>query len=111
MIKYEYAGIVTNVVDGDTADCVLDMGFHLSQIIRFRLIDIDAPERGKPGANEATQWLKDMILGKEVIVQSHKGDSFGRWLARIYVGVPDQGLICINSEMIKVGHAVPYAQK
>ena len=35
MIKYEYSAIVTNIVDGDTADCVVDMGFHLSQKIRF----------------------------------------------------------------------------
>lgn len=111
MIKYEYSAIVTNIVDGDTADCVVDMGFHLSQKIRFRLLDVDAPERGTPGAKEATDWLEVMIKNKTVILQSHKGDSFGRWLARIYVSNADGTTGCINEMILQAGHAVPYTKK
>ena len=41
---YEYEGIVERVVDGDTIDCLLDLGFTTWKKIRVRLAGIDAPE-------------------------------------------------------------------
>lgn len=88
---YEYRlREVLKVIDGDTVDCVIDLGFGLKANFRFRLTGVDTPERSHedgPRATEMTrQWL---ALPGEVAVRTQKagpstsgiGDgSFGRWL-------------------------------
>ena len=89
---YEYKGNVIRVVDGDTIDVILDLGFDITQKIRIRLKGIDTPETYRPSCDEekkhglaAKQFVIDNIYNKSVIVQTykdHKG-KYGRYLADI----------------------------
>lgn len=74
---------VTRVVDGDTLIAVRD---DVQE--RVRLIGIDAPERGRPGADAATAWLAGEVLGRDVYfeyeVDRPTRDRYGRLLAYVY---------------------------
>lgn len=87
---YEYKAVIVNVVDGDTFDMNVDLGFNIHIHERVRLLDIDTPEnRGaeKKLGKAVTQYAKKHFEGKEVILRSSKNktDSFGRWLAEVYI--------------------------
>lgn len=100
---YEYKAVVDKVVDGDTLDATVDLGFGTWRKDRYRLLGIDTPEmRGieKPKGEVAKQALIDMLEGKEIVIHTSKGDSFGRWLAIIY----SDG-VNVNDCMIEQGYA------
>lgn len=89
---YEYKAVITNVVDGDTFDMDIDLGFNIHIHERVRLLDIDTPEKfGKE--KELGLLVKEYaachFTGVEVVIKSEKADtaaetdSFGRWLVRI----------------------------
>jgi micrococcal nuclease len=103
---YWYRGTVFNVVDGDTVDIDIDLGFHIHWKTRFRLYGINTPERGQPNWAEATQYVKNKVLNKDVIVHTFmdKGDKYGRFLATILYEESHN----LNQELIDAGLAVPY---
>jgi micrococcal nuclease len=73
------------VVDGDTVDLLVDMGFHMQAKLRFRLMGYNAPEVRGPErvmGLEAKNNLQEVLaVGEFVTVKTYKGDAFGRWLA------------------------------
>jgi len=98
-VPQDYNMTVTEVVDGDT--------FYLGNGDKIRMLGINTPESGRPYAQEATDFLTNMILGKEVtLVNDSKNgdsDSYGRLLAHVYV---DDTFV--NYEIIKAGYAFWY---
>jgi len=111
---YLYRAVVVRVIDGDTIDVDIDLGFYVwIKKQRIRLFGIDAPEVKGETRSEglaATEHLKSLIEGESIILRTVKGDdggdrddSFGRWLGTIYHGDMD-----VNAEMIRSGHAIPY---
>ncbi len=96
---------VRKVVDGDTVDLVLDVGFHLTTMLRFRLLGVDTPERGQRGAAEATAFVTDWLAAAAgLTAHTRKADSFGRWLADL---VDDEGR-SLSQALLESGHAQPY---
>lgn len=82
---YDYRVLdVLKVVDGDTLDCRIDLGLHLSAALRFRILGLDTPERGQPGWKEATDYVRAWLDGRDLAVETYKTDSFGRWLGNVY---------------------------
>ena len=91
VLMYEYNAKVINIVDGDTIDAEVDLGFGVFSRQRFRLARVDTPELRSKNRAERSQakvakalsnnWLKkfDFI----VIVRSKKVGKFGRWIAEI----------------------------
>ncbi len=80
-MTYDYAVTVARVVDGDTLDLDVDLGFYLRSRLRFRLLGIDAPERGQPGYAEAMAavrtWLDDPNrVGVELRARTYKADAY-----------------------------------
>jgi len=70
---------VTRVIDGDT--------FETSRRKRpVRLAGVDAPERGRRGGATATKGLSEMILGKDVSVDTVARDKYGRAVANVRLG-------------------------
>jgi len=109
MADYEYNARVVRIVDGDTFDADVDLGFHLTSRLRFRLLGIDAPEMRESAGPAAKAWLTEAIpVDKAVHIRTEKGDSFGRWLAVVY---GDAGLASVNDQMVAAGHAVPWKRK
>ena len=111
---FHYKATVDRVVDGDTIDVTLDLGFDISYRGRVRFQGINAPESRTRDAVEkaaglaAKRYVEDWINGHEqrVIIQTSLDDrgKFGRILGRI---LNDQGE-CLNDEMVSLGHATPY---
>jgi micrococcal nuclease len=113
---YEYRiKKVTNVVDGDTIDVEIDLGFSVSYAQRLRLAGIDTPESRttdkaeKALGLEAKEYLKSKIKdAKNIVVKTEKPDSsekYGRILGWIYVDGSNKS---INEQMIEDGHAWGY---
>lgn len=82
---YEYNAELFNVVDGDTVDAVVDLGFGVKIQQRFRLSGVDTPEKSQEGFTEARQFLTDCCLNKEVKILTHKKSKWGYYLIDIYV--------------------------
>lgn len=104
-MSYVYEATVVRVVDGDTVDLDVDLGFHVRVRERFRLNGIDTPERGQDGFEEATNRLKE-LLGDECVVESHKTGKFGRWLG--ILRTPDG--VNVNDVLLSEGLAKPYGK-
>jgi len=110
---YEYSCKVTRVVDGDTVDVILDLGFSILHKCRVRLYGIDTPESRTRNKDEkirgklASAFLKNAIKkGKKITLRSKLKDSkgkYGRVLGEIVV---DE--ININQSMIINHMAVRY---
>ncbi len=72
---FEYRAIVENVVDGDTVDLTVDLGFRIQIRDRFRLSGINTPEvRGseREAGLRSKEWLTNQLLGKEVTIKTEK---------------------------------------
>lgn len=84
---YEYKAQLHNVVDGDTVDLKVDLGFKTFIIERFRLLGFDAPEmktpQGQPAKNHLQSLLEKHTLS--LVIKSEKRDGFRRWLGTLYV--------------------------
>ncbi|HLO11199.1 MAG TPA: thermonuclease family protein [Pseudoneobacillus sp.] len=100
---YQYEALVTNIVDGDTIDCIVDLGFSISMKARFRLAKINAPERFTEEGIQAKAALYTKIMGKTVTVLSHGKDKYGRWLGTFILDGEE-----INQWLLDNGFAVPY---
>jgi micrococcal nuclease len=113
---YEYfVKNVTNVVDGDTIDVVIDLGFDIMFASRVRLAGIDTPESRttdkaeKALGLESKEYLKKQLKdAKSVVIKTEKMNSsekYGRILGWIYV---NGDTVSLNDKMINDGYAWGY---
>jgi endonuclease YncB( thermonuclease family) len=86
--------VASRAIDGDT----LEMGNGR----RVRIIGIDAPERGKPLGNAATETLADLVAGKSLRLEydGPRSDRYGRVLAHVWVGT-----VLVSEVMVRKGLA------
>ena len=83
---YKYAAKVDRVVDGDTVDAVMDLGFSVAIKIRCRLARINALEMNEAGGKDAKLIVQTLLpVGKDVFIHSTQLDKYGRSIAEIYV--------------------------
>jgi len=84
---YEYKAIITRVVDGDTYDFEIDLGFGIKYNSRLRLYGIDTPEvRGleRPEGLAVKEQVIKLIEGKEVHLRTRKWQGkYGRYIADV----------------------------
>jgi len=116
---YTYKIKLERVVDGDTVDADIDLGFDVSVKKRIRLQGINAPESRTRDLEEkarglaAKDRLKAILEGaKEIQLCSHGVGKYGRCLGELHVNTLD-GKECltlenVNELLIKEGHAVAY---
>jgi micrococcal nuclease len=113
---YEYrVKKVLKVVDGDTIDVDIDLGFSVSFTQRVRLAGIDTPEsrttdlKEKALGLEVKEYLKNLLDGAEdIVIQTEKPDSsekYGRILGWLFINDED---ISLNEKMINEGYAWEY---
>jgi micrococcal nuclease len=127
--NYDFPGLkargrAIKVIDGDTLDLELDIGFHLTFKSRFRILGIDTPELNSKDVLERAKAIeaKDMLMrmvmpnGVELtkwplmVTVNKDPDNFGRWLAEIHLYNDDIEAIPIDvgTKLIGLGLAVPY---
>ena len=103
---YTYKAIVVRIVDGDTLDADVDLGFYMRTRQRFRLARIDTPERGEEGFTEATDRVKELCpVGSEIMISTSKTGGFGRWLGEINYG---HSLTNLSDQLLLEGFAKLY---
>ena len=109
---YTYRATLDRIIDGDTIDVVLDLGFDVHLKSRVRMAGINTPESRTRDLEEkkrglaAKDRLTELIEGKEFIIKtqiSKERGKFGRVLGEVYVGD-----VNINQQLIQEGHAVAY---
>lgn len=113
---YTYRSKVENIVDGDTIDLFVDLGFETWKHVRIRLADIDTPETRttdlieKAAGLAAKEYVVSRIpVGTEVRLISTSYDKYGRVLGYIWLlDSNGQMLISINDELLNLGYAKPY---
>ena len=84
-IMFSYKAIVENVVDGDTIDISIDLGFDIGHRLRVRLIGIDTPEKWFPYGKVVKQYVKQSLEGKHITIHTTKPDKYGRYLVEVYM--------------------------
>ena len=107
---YLRRAIVTNIVDGDTFDAHVDLGFSVSSKQRFRLLGCDAPEMtgtSQEAGENSKRYVEKLLKDKEICLRSVKTDSFGRYLADVWI-MKNGVQINLSRHLIKNGYAKKY---
>lgn len=110
-MMYEYSAEMARIVDGDTLDADIDLGFDVHVRKRIRLYGINTPEsrtrdlEEKKRGKAATQYVKDWFekKGATFTLRSLECGKYGRVLGRIKIGS-----VCLNEALVESGHAVEY---
>ena len=110
--EYRYREALRRVIDGDTVDCEVNLGFGIQTRQRFRLLGINAPEKRRPtyeagiAAKQHLESLLELYGLAEVRTHKDRTGKYGRFLATL-IGVDGSELIDLNRRMIDDGHAEP----
>jgi len=104
---YEYNCEIKRVVDGDTVDVIIDLGFDIFYKSRVRLYGIDTPESRTRNKDEkvrglmSKQYLIDELEKGQVVIKTHKDKKgkFGRVLGEMYVGDKNINLMMVDDYM------------
>ena len=110
---FEYNATVTKVVDGDTIDAIVDLGFSTFKKVRIRMHGINAPEsrtrdleEKKKGLAAKARLIEMLEENKnEFILVSHGVGKFGRCLGEIFLNKKENS---INKQLIWEGHGTEY---
>tara|TARA_R100001443_G_scaffold32747_2_gene46815 strand:- start:27 stop:398 length:372 start_codon:yes stop_codon:yes gene_type:complete len=117
---YEYKiKEITHFVDGDTFDCIIDLGFDIFHEVRVRMYGINTPEsrtrdlEEKKRGLESKERLIETLTGKEhlgysLVLQTKEKGKYGRWLGIVMKRYDDGISYNVNDRMIEDGYAVPY---
>tara|TARA_R100000700_G_scaffold10485_1_gene15325 strand:- start:1471 stop:1899 length:429 start_codon:yes stop_codon:yes gene_type:complete len=117
---YNYNAICTRVVDGDTVDAMIDLGFGVHVKKRIRLAGINAPESRTRDKQEKILGLaaKDRLIAmmegadNKFELESQELGKYGRVLGKLHIDRLDgKDLItktCVNDCLVKEGYAVEY---
>jgi len=110
---------ITKVLDGDTIDVLIDLGFDLYKKERVRIAGVDTPEKRTRDLEEkalgidATNWLKDKLEGAisgddDLVIRTELVGGvgkYGRLLGWLYIG---DATVSLNEQMIEEGYAWSY---
>lgn len=116
---YEYAARLIKVVDGDTLDLEVDLGFDIHFNMRVRLQGLDTPELNSKdplerlAALEAKHFVERALEKATLRILTHKDsqDKYGRYLATVTAVPVDTGLVAtttVNQALLDAGLAKPY---
>lgn len=117
--RFWYGATVLKVIDGDTVELLVDLGFNVHHKIRVRLFGINTPEsrtkdlKEKELGLQAKQFTTDWFTNhKWVFVNTipDKNDKYGRVLARIFSSdkIDDPSTACLNTDIVQAGLAREY---
>lgn len=104
---YEYAATLIRVIDADTFEFNIDLGFYTHVYEKVRLRGVNAPERFTNEGRAATAFVKFWFVEHEqLFLKTYKTDltdKYGRWVADV-LGISDN----LALDMLAAGVAVPF---
>lgn len=117
--QFWYAAKVIKVVDGDTLDVLIDLGFNIHHKVRVRLYGLNTPESRTKDLGEKEMGLKaksftqDWTTRHQVVFLktiAGKDDKYGRVLAQIYSDkdIKSEETACLNLDIVSAGYAREY---
>lgn len=114
---YIYRVTILKILDGDTFDVNIDLGFRAHLEERVRLAAIDAPPLGEDGGREAFEYVREqMAKAKTVVVRTGKEDKHGRYVMHVFYSLEEdttkervfQTGRWLNQELLNLGLARIY---
>jgi len=112
---FDYKCKLVRVVDGDTIDVNIDLGFSVWHKARVRMLGIDTPESRTRNLEEkamglaAKARLKELLKGRQVELECSKSKGkFGRVLAIVWTADKAGSRVNVNDQLCVEGHARPY---
>ena len=107
---YEYKAKVHRIIDGDTVDVTIDLGFEMTTKQRIRLYGIDTPEprtrdlKEKARGKAAKARLLDLVTGcrRQIVVRTLTKGKYGRILGKLLHPETHENF---NQTLLKEGHA------
>jgi len=104
---YTYRASVVRVLDGDTIEVVVDLGFGVRSVQTLRLRGIDCPELVSREGMEAKEFVKKLLTpSSQVIIKTVKSDKYDRYLADVFIAGKEGQQTCLNNLLLEKGHAV-----
>ena len=100
----KYHAEVVRVIDGDTFEMMIELGFGVTQKFSVRLDGIDTPEVSTVKGRQVKEFVRNLIEGKSVLVTDEGAEKYGRASAIIELAKihPDKELINLNCEKCSV---------
>jgi endonuclease YncB( thermonuclease family) len=80
-----YDCLVLRVIDGDTFEAIVELGFGVAQKFKVRLDGIDTPEKNTDEGVAAKEFVRSLIEGKTVLLQDAGHEKYGRARAAVYL--------------------------
>ena len=113
---HTYNAELARVVDGDTVDARIDLGFNVWIKRRIRLYGINTPEtRTRDKAEKklglaAKKRLQDILVNnkRKFVLKSHGDGKYGRCLGEMFLTSDEVSEVSINKMLVQEGHAVEY---
>jgi len=117
---YKYNAKLDRVVDGDTVDALVDLGFDTWKKVRIRMMGMNAPESRTRDLEEkkrglaAKNRLIELLGDGNFILESHGVGKYGRCLGTLFVNDLEEGVngvantLNVNKQLINEGHATEY---
>ena len=107
---YIYKAKVSKVIDGDTIDASIDLGFDVPVQKRIKLAGINTIQkksRGLDAKNALVELLCTLNQNDYFVLESEKVEKFGRVIGRLHIEMENKEY-CVNQKLIDDGHAVEY---
>jgi micrococcal nuclease len=104
---YEYNATLLRVIDGDTIEVDLDLGFHVHYRSPVRMAGYDAPELRSDAGFKAKEYLYNLLKDRNrpLVIRTMVNKEFEKY-GRV-LGAVMYGSVNINEEMVKAGHVKP----
>ena len=117
--RYWYMAKVLKVVDGDTFDVMIDLGFNVHHKARVRLHGVNTPESRTKDAAEKEMGLKAKAFTADWLTRhpqifiktiADANEKYGRTLAQVFssTDIADPTTACLNKDIIDSGYARAY---
>lgn len=112
---YTYCATLERIIDGDTLELNIDLGFEVWIKTRVRLAGIDSPEtfgvkkeseeyqRGMLAKQFVENWFASLGTEKFVVISEKTKEKYGRWIVRI---MSEDNTKILNEDIVTAGHAV-----
>jgi|SRR5699024_5650892 len=97
---YIYNANCYNIIDGDTIEIGIDLGFDVYTFQRVRLANVDAVDLGHPNYDKATEFVSSRIKDRQIKIHTTKDKVLGEYLVTVWYTNENDEAISLNDEML-----------